>query len=193
MKENKSHSSIGWYSWAKFEGIDIDGAIYQFEEKPNLSSSGARWLRKPGTMVRFVGKCFTCDKPTLFYRYEPETQHKTVVDQLNDIHYTPGGGANFRLTVSDGTTEHTAAVDLFEFLIWAQADGLIDSYSAENVGEEVVILPIPDEQQNHRATAQVKRLYVWLQQLPLSTFTRALNQCPAMWSSFDQNMEPINA
>lgn len=120
------------------------------------------------------------------------SQTYTVVDQLNDIHYTPGGGANFRLTVSVGTTEHTAAVDLFEFLMWAQADGLIDSYSAEEPHKESVILPVPDEQQNHRATAQVKRLYVWLQQLPLTTFTRALNERPAMWSSFDQNMEPIN-
>lgn len=122
-----------------------------------------------------------------------QAQHTTVVDQLNDIHYTPGGGANFRLTVTDGNTEHTAAVDLFEFLIWAQADGLIDGYSAEEPHKESVILPVPDEEQSHRATAQVKRLYVWLQQLPLATFTRALNERPAMWSSFDENMEPINA
>lgn len=120
-----------------------------------------------------------------------ESPSATVVDQLNDIHYLPGGAANFRLKVTDGTTEHVAAVDLFGFLMWAQADGIIDSYSAENVGEEVVILPVPDDEQSHRATAQVKRLYVWLQQMPLATFTRALNERPAMWTVFDENMEII--
>lgn len=191
MKENQCYSLNGWYSWAKYEGIDSDGMIYQFEKKPYLSNgvNGSCYNPETGSKLMYTGQCTNVSGPVLIERYTGQT---TVVDQLNDIHYTAGGGANFRLTVSDGTTEHTAAVDLFEFLIWAQADGLIDSYSAEDVGQEVVILPVPDEQQNHRATAQVKRLYVWLQQLPLSTFTRALNERSAMWSSFDQNMEPIN-
>lgn len=186
MKENKSR--FGWQDWARFETIHPDGDVEQFEFEPTIVEG--QWFVKSGASVTLgtVGNDFGVYN--ILRRYEPEPT--TVVDQLNDIHYTPGGGANFRLTVSDGTTEHTAAVDLFEFLTWAQADGLIEGYSAEEPHEEVIILPVPDEQQNHRATAQVKRLYVWLQQLPLATFTRALNERPAMWSSFDQNMEPIN-
>lgn len=186
MKENKSR--FGWQDWANFETIDADGDVEQFEFEPTIIEG--QWFVKSGASVSLGTVENDFGIFSILRRYEPEA---TVVDQLNDIHYLPGGGANFRLTVTDGTTEQTAAVDLFEFLIWAQAGGLIDSYSAENVGEEVVILPVPDEEQSHRATAQVKRLYTWLQQLPLATFTRALNERPAMWTAFDENMEPINA
>jgi len=191
MKQNECYSLNGWYNWARFEGVDADGAIYQFEEAPQqaIGVQGVYYRENPGTRLIYTGKS-TTPGPILTARY---TETTTVVDQLNDIRYLPGGGANFRLTVTDGTTEQTAAVDLFEFLIWAQADGIIDSYSAENVGEEVVILPVPDEDRSHRATAQIKRLYAWLQQLPLATFVRALNERPAMWTAFDENMEPINA
>lgn len=191
MKENQSR--FGWEPWANFEAADANGEVWQYENKPDYDPDLMEWLPCDDENAAIVGSIsraiYASASATLIARY-PET---TVVDQLNDIHYLPGGGANFCLTVTDGTTEHVAAVDLFEFLMWAQADGLIDSYSAEDAHEEVVILPVPDEQQSSRATAQVKRLYVWLQQMPLATFTRAINERPAMWTAFDENMEPINA
>lgn len=116
-----------------------------------------------------------------------------VVDYCKAITYHQGGKVDFRLTVTQNDTELTAVVDLFDFLTWALRDGIIDSYSAEDAHEEVVILPVPDGIESPRSTAWVRRLYAWLESLPLSTFERALNEWPTIWIAFDQNMEPINA